>query len=97
MARDAAKAAAEYATVLFENGHVRVIELNWKNGLSIEMHSHPKYLAYAFSPLKYTSTSPNGKVQHRRMKRGEVKWYAAESHAVSSSRGNGRALIIELK
>ncbi len=97
MARDVAKAASEYAKVLFENKHVRVIELTWKNGMKIEEHSHPKYLAYAFSPLKYTSTSPNGKVQHRRMKRGEVKWYAAESHAVSSSRGSGRALVVELK
>jgi hypothetical protein len=97
MARDLAKAAAEYAKVLFENDHVRVTELTWKNGLKIEKHAHPKYFAYAFSPLRYTSTASNGKVQYRRMKRGEVKWYAAESHAVSSSRGNGRALIIELK
>lgn len=97
MVRDVVKAASEYAKVLFENDHVRVIELNWKNGLKIEKHSHPKYFAYAFTPLKYTSTSSNGKVQYRRMRRGEVQWYAAESHAVSSSRGKGRALVIELK
>ena len=97
MPRDVAKAASKYSKVLFENGKVRVVELNWKKGLKIEMHSHPTYLAYAVTPLKYKSTSPDGKTQNRSLKKGEVSWYDAESHAVQSLGTTGRALLVELK
>lgn len=97
MPRDVAKAASKYSKVLFENDKVRVVELNWKKGLKIEMHSHPTYLAYAVTPLKYKSTSPDGKTQNRSLKKGEVSWYDAESHAVESLGTTGRALLVELK
>ncbi len=83
--------------MFFENDVVRVVELNWKKGLKIEMHSHPTYFAYGITPLKYKSTSPAGKTQNRSLKKGEVRWYAAESHAFESAGSTGRALIVELK
>ena len=97
MSQDVHKAGSKYSKVLLENDSVRVIELNWKKGLKIDTHSHPKYFAYAITPLKYKSTSPGGKTQSRSMKKGEITWYDAESHSVESTGTTGRALIVELK
>ncbi len=79
------------------NDRVRVIELNLKKGLKIDMHAHPTYFAYGLAPLKYKSKSPDGKTQNRTLKKSEVIWYEAESHAVESVGTTGRALIVELK
>ncbi len=97
MPRDIAAAAFDYAKVLFENDVVRVVELIWKKGLKIDMHSHPTYFAYGITPLKYKSMAPNGKTQNRSLKKSEVVWYEAKSHAVESVGRTGRALIVELK
>ena len=69
---DMTKAAPKASRVLFENDDVRVIELNWKKGLKVEMHSHPKYFAYAITAIRYKSTSPDGKTVKRSIKKGEV-------------------------
>ncbi len=97
VSRDVVKAASKYSNVLLENDRVRDFEINWKNGLKIEMHSHPAYLTYAITPFKYKSTSPEGKTERRSMKKGEISWHGAESHAVESVGTGGRALIVELK
>jgi len=97
MSVDMTKAASRASKVLFENDDVRVVELNWKKGLKVEMHSHPKYFTYAITPIKYKSTSPDGKTVKRSIEKGQVEWYGAESHAVESAGPVGRAIIVELK
>lgn len=76
---------------------MRVVELNWKKGIKTEMHSHPIYLTCAITPLKYKSTSLDGKTQTRSLKKGEISWHDSESHAFESLGRTGRALIIELR
>ena len=90
-------AASEIAKVLFENDKVKVVQLKWKTGAKIPMHSHPNYVAYAVTSMRYKSKSTDGKVQNRTMKKGEVAWFAPESHAIDSMGPAGQALIIELK
>ena len=97
MARSLAKAAPQNAKVIFENDRVRVIELNWKKGFKIGMHTHPANLVYAITTLKYKSTPPNGKTEKRSMKASEVSWSDGESHAVEALGKLGRALVIEMK
>jgi|SRR5208283_2905865 hypothetical protein len=97
MSVDMTKGASKAAKVLFENDVVRVVELNWKKGLKMPMHSHPKYFTYGITPLKFKSTSPDGKTVKRSIKKGQVEWYPAESHAVESTGPVGRAIIVELK
>ena len=94
---DMTKAAPKASRVLFENDDVRVVELNWRRGLKVEMHSHPDYFTYGITAIKYKSTSPDGKTVKRSIKKGEVQWYPAESHAVESTGVLGRAIIVELK
>ena len=97
MPRDLAKAAPQNAKVLFENDRVRVVALNWKEGIKIGMHSHPANFVYAITPLKYKSKSPDGKTEKRSMKTGEISWSDGESHAVEALGKLGRALVIEMK
>ena len=97
MSQDMHKAASKYSKVLLDNDNVRVVELNWKKGLKIEMHAHPKYFAYGLIPVKYKSTSPDGKTRTRSMKKGQLAWYEPESHSVESTGTTGKAIIVELK
>jgi quercetin dioxygenase-like cupin family protein len=97
MPKDMAASASEIAKVLFENDKVKVVELKWKTGAKIPMHTHPTYFAYALTSGKYKSRSSDGKIQTRTMKKGKVQWYDAESHAIDSMGKAGQALIVELK
>lgn len=97
MARNLTQAASKNSKVLFENEKVRVVEIKWKKGLKIPMHSHPAYFTYGITAMKYKSTSPDGKVARRAMKKGELRWYDAESHSIESVGETGSALIVELK
>ena len=97
MARGLVKAAPENAKVIFENDRIRVVELNWKKGLKIGMHTHPANLVYAITPLKYKSTPPAGRSETRDMKAGGTFWSEGESHAVEALGEVGRALVFELK
>src|SRR5579859_4344349 len=97
MARNLTDAASKNSKMLLENEKVRVVEIKWKKGLKIPMHSHPAYFAYGITLLKYKSTSKDGKVTRRTIKKGELLWYEAESHAVESIGETGSALIVELK
>lgn len=96
MPKSMTKAAGKAATVLFENEAVRVVELNWKKGLKIDMHTHPRYFVFGIAGIKYKSTSPDGKTRNRTVKKGEVVWSEPESHSVVSS-GSGTALVVEIK
>jgi hypothetical protein len=97
MPRDFAKAAPKNAKVIFENDRIRVVELSWKQGLNIPMHSHPANFVYAITPLRYKSTSPGGKAERRSLKTGGISWSDGESHAVEVLGEVGRALVVELK
>jgi hypothetical protein len=96
MAKHVTNAAPELAKVIFENGKVRVIELNVKKGSKAETHTHPAYFVYAITPFEYKSTSSGGKKENRRLKKGAADWSDGESHSVEFSNA-GRALVVELK
>jgi beta-alanine degradation protein BauB len=97
MPKDMMKAGSTAPKVILENDKVRVVELNWKKGLKMKEHSHPDYLVYSFVPMRYKSTSPDGKSKIRSMKKGEIQFFQAETHAVLSLGETGRGIVIELK
>jgi len=96
MAKHVTQAAPKLTKVLFENGRVRIIELNVKKGSKTEMHTHPAYFSYSLTPLNYRSTSPEGKTRLRKTKAGHIEWSDGESHAVEFA-NTARALVVELK
>jgi hypothetical protein len=96
MAKHVTKVAPDLTKVLFENDRVRILELNVKKGSKAEMHTHPAYFSYTFTPLTFKSTSPDGKTRVHKMKAWHLEWSDGESHAVEF-RNAARALVVELK
>ena len=98
MAQDAAKVASESYKVYLENDRVRVLEYRIKPGKKDATHSHPDFLVYAFTPVKYKLYLPDGKTIDGEQKAGEVLFFEAETHAfenVGSTEAHG--FLIELK
>jgi len=98
MPGDAVRVAPDVAKVLFENDRVRVLEIKLKRRQKMAMHSHPANLAYALTTARIKSTSPDGKSQVLRMKKGQANWSDGGSHSVENLANSAATnLVIELK
>jgi quercetin dioxygenase-like cupin family protein len=97
-AQDPVKVAPKLYKVIFEDEHVRVLEVKGKPGEKAPMHSHPDYVVYAISGGKVKHTAPDGKTSENDMKAGSAAWIKAESHA-SEIVGPGelRVILVEMK
>jgi quercetin dioxygenase-like cupin family protein len=97
-AQDPVKAAPKLYKVLFEDEHVRVLEVKGKPGEKAPMHSHPDYVVYAISGGKVKHTAPDGKTTENEMKAGSAMWVNAESHS-SEIVGPGalHVILVEMK
>ena len=80
MAEYAAKVAPHVYKVLFENEHVRLLEVKIEPGDHTEMHSHPGNLVYALSGGKVTFTAPSGEVAELEVPTGASMWMDATDH-----------------
>ena len=98
MVQDAAAAAPNVYTVLFENERVRLLEARVKPGDSSLMHSHPDYLVYGLGDGKVTFTSASGDSADVELKTGQTMWREAEEHAAKNLGSTDVvALLFELK
>ena len=93
MAKDAAEAAPNVYTVLFENERVRLLEARIKPGDSSAMHAHPNYLVYSPVDSKVTFTEASGQSIDVDLKAKQAMWREAEEH---SAKNNGSADIVAL-
>jgi hypothetical protein len=98
MEEGAAKVAPEIAKVVFENDRLRVLEIKLKRRQKMAMHSHPANLVYALTSSRIKSTSPEGKAQNLKMKKGQANWSDGGSHSVENLDNSVTiSLVIELK
>lgn len=98
MPEDPVNVAPDVAKVLFENDRIRVLEIRLKRRQKIAMHSHPANLVYALTPSRIKSTSPEGKSQNLKMKKGQANWSDGGSHSVENLDNSlTTSLVIELK
>ena len=98
MAKDAAEAAQNVYTVLFENDRVRLLEARVKPGDSSSMHAHPNYLVYSLGDSKVTFTEPSGQSIDVDLKAGQAMWREAEEHSANNPGSTDVvALLFELK
>lgn len=93
MAKDAAEAAPNVYTVLFENERVRLLEARIKPGDSSAMHAHPNYLVYSPEDSKVTFTEAAGQSIDVDLRAGQAMWREAEEH---SAKNNGSADVVAL-
>jgi beta-alanine degradation protein BauB len=60
-AQDPVKVDTAHYRVVFENAHMRVVEVRDKPGEKEPMHSHPVYMTYVTGPDKTKITLPDGR------------------------------------
>jgi beta-alanine degradation protein BauB len=97
-AQDPSVVAADVYKVTLDNPAVRVLDIHLAPGAKVPMHSHPDYLAVAFTPCKVRFTAPDGKSVEAELKAGDAIWRGGESHAVENLGGTEcHVLNIEMK
>jgi quercetin dioxygenase-like cupin family protein len=97
MTKDVRSAAPKSVKVLYENDTFRVLEMKYKKGQKLEMHSHPPNLVYAVTPMKFKSTSPDGKTTVVKMKKGESNFSSEGSEHAIENLTAGVLVQIEIK
>ncbi len=98
LAQDPVKVAPGNYKVVVENSHVRVLDIHIKPGGKVAVHSHPGYVAVAFTPCKVKFTSSDGKTNEAEFKADEAVWRDAETHSAENiGTAECHALNIELK
>jgi quercetin dioxygenase-like cupin family protein len=97
-AQDPVKVDPAHYKVLFNNSHVRILDVRHKPGEKAPMHSHPNHVIYPFTGGTVKSTLPDGKTNTVTFKAGQVVWHNAETHTVENvGKTETHGLDIELK
>jgi beta-alanine degradation protein BauB len=101
LAQDAVRANPRAFAVLLDNEHVRVLEFTSRPGFGVcgpGVHSHPRHVNIAITPIKGRITLPDGKSFVAENKAGDVFWEDAVTHSVENIGGSSaRAYMVELK
>ncbi len=98
LAADPLEVAPELYKLKLENESVRAMEVTFKPGDEIAMHSHPDHLNYIVSGGTLRFSYPDGSNKEMTAETGQVLWIPAESHAaVNIGATEIRVLVIELK
>ena len=77
-------AAAPDTKVLLENNCVRVYYNDMAVGEKVPMHSHPRYVVYAFKPFKTRVTLADGTQRITEHKAGDVYWNEPITHSAEN-------------
>ena len=93
---DFLEAAPKQTKVLFENDKVRVIDVHFKKGDKVPMHSHPDIVLYVIKGGKTRFTDADGKTVESQSKDGTASFRAATTHS-HEHLADVRAIVIELK
>lgn len=96
VAQDLAKVAPNNVKVLFENDKTRVVDVQFKAGEKLPMHSHPAYILYSFNDAKVKTTLGDGKVTETEFKAGEARWSDKVTHS-NEAITDVHVLVIEIK
>jgi hypothetical protein len=96
--QDPVKLSPQFYKVLLDNDQVRVLEYRLPVNGKEPMHSHPPGIVYVFSPGRFKTATPDGKVQTSESQGGTVSW---RDYTVHSAENIGtteyHALAVELK
>lgn len=93
---DFLEAAPTQTRVLVENDKVRVIEVNFKKGDKVPMHSHPDIVLYVIKGGKTRFFDENGKMTESMSQDGSAAFRPATTHA-HEHLDDVHAIVVELK
>ena len=95
---DPVQVSSKNYKLLFENEHVRVLEMNLKAGEIDVTHSHPSETVYFLKGSKAKIHLPDGGVAEADIPDGHVMWHEAWTHQVENiGTSDIRAIIVESK
>lgn len=96
-APDSTVADPEGHRIVFENEHIRVLEIRLPVGTDLPMHSHPPRAIVAAGSYRLESTDPDGDVSVVDRRPGDTIWSPGEEHAARVLAGPVHAVEVELK
>ena len=95
---DPTEVAPDNYKVLFENEHVRVVEMNLKAGAKDVTHSHPDETVYFVKGGKAKIHLPDGEAAEAEIPDGGVMWHEEWTHQVENiGTSDILAVIVESK
>lgn len=87
--------------VVLDNDDVKVYEFESTPGKDVcgaGKHSHPAHLTVLLTDASITITTPDGKVNTKKLKAGTTFWSPAETHMVVNSGASGvKCQLVEVK
>ena len=98
LAQDAMKVQPENHKVVFEDEHVRVLDVTFGPGTTLKTHSHPNHVVYFLESAKTKQTDAAGKVMDLESKKGDARWVAATTHSVENvGKTTAHVIVVEMK
>ncbi len=83
--------------VVFENEHVRVLEVRVREGHDLPIHTHPPRVVVAVGSYRLRVVEPDGSVSVFDRRPGEVGWTNHEEHEARVLIGPVHAIEVEVK
>lgn len=94
---DSAEVDPDGHRVVFENQHVRVLEVRNLAGQHLPTHSHPARLVIALNGYRIKSTGETGDESVIDRRPGEAIWVEAETHSAKILVGPTHVIEVEVK
>ncbi len=83
--------------IVFENDHVRVLEVRSPHGQQIPMRSHPPRVVVPVGSYRLKSISPTGDDSTVDRRPGEAVWVESEEHQAEILIGPTHVIEVEIK
>ncbi len=83
--------------VVFENDHVRILEVRGATGTQLAEHTHAPRVVVAIGAYRMRSVTPDGTVSIVDRRPGDAAWVDEEHHAATVLIGPTHAIEIEVK
>jgi len=95
---DPVKAGPKIYKQVFDDEHVRVLQITFEKGAKIPMHTHPDHVVYVMSPGKLRITPAQGAPQDAELKVGHAVYIPAQAHSAENTGPTKvQAIVFELK
>ena len=85
MVQDASQLDSVHANSIFENEHVRIIEVKLAVGDSQPMHHSINRMIYSLTSYQIDYTSDQMGTKNTKIESGDIHWHTADKHSVKNS------------
>ena len=82
---------------MFENDHVRILEVRGETGTDLAPHSHPPRVVVAIGPYRLKSVTPDGVETIIDRRPGDASWIEEEQHSAQVLVGPTHVIEVEVK